>query len=251
MKPRLLAEKAASETWANQVRLADGRSSIPPDKVVEVEALVKKLQGYYERVETTFARFENSEGKTSLMRKAWATGGYERLKDLVDAIKAINDALKAVAPPLPPYSRFLYDASGRAEVETTPGFHPRHRSTESTVALQSAGLVASTGVEGATDAAALPRVHAVRLSDVYHAATDGLSVLSEGDDTVAHLTARLRLWEVGLFDKPAPLDDICKPLDLEADQTDPLRQGILQALGHILVLEGRSCEDNVPNMTTH
>ena len=253
LKARLSAEKAATETWANQVRLANGLSSIPPDKLEEVEALCEKLQHYYARLENDFARISESNGKersAQFLRKTWVAGGYERLKDLVEAIKAINDALKAIAPPLPPYSRFVFDESGRAGIENThrpPTYRLPHRNEGSELPdmistyAQSHKIVNANAVADSDTAANL---NAIRLLDVYHAATQGLSALSEHSREMAHVAARLKLWGVGLFGEPASLDDIAQPWMLDEGEMNPLRHAILQATGHILVLEGESLGDD-------
>ncbi|KAK3639933.1 hypothetical protein LTR56_012107 [Elasticomyces elasticus] len=225
LRARLLAEKTASETWANQIRLADGRSSIPPDKQVDVEKLYEKLKFYYQNVEDFFEKLETPEGGKRTMvflRKAFIAGGYARLRDLIDAIKAINDALKAIAPPLPPYSRFVFDESGRSEVHT-PYWQIAADSTDSDSP--------SRDVEDAM----VGKIYSIRLRNVYQAAIDGLLALSKTDRAMLQVAARLRLWGVGLFEEPYSLDAICH--SSQGDTAGVLRHGILQGMSHILVLE--------------
>ncbi|KAI4595166.1 hypothetical protein KJ359_007141 [Pestalotiopsis sp. 9143b] len=66
------------------------------------------MQTYYQEADDTLAPLHVPGGTRItthllLRRVNFANGGYEELRQKVDAIKAMNGALNAIAPPLPTY----------------------------------------------------------------------------------------------------------------------------------------------------
>ena len=127
IKYRILAEKATTGAWANQMRIANGRNSalpIPPDKLDEVTKLLSKLVEYVKAAKEKYAkvRLKSVHKKNTIAnlraRALFVWSAYDDLKDLVAAMASMNKALLTIAPALPSCSRQMYpEGSTRPQVQ--------------------------------------------------------------------------------------------------------------------------------------
>ena len=262
---RLLAEKETTEAWANQMRLAAGddlRSSVPPEKYDQVIEILEKLQVYYAKAEVKYSKVGaktskdgGEKGPGIRARTSYVLSGYNELKDLVDTISTMNTALRAIAPPLPPYAVPMYEGPQRPPTFASTFSARSHDRLAPSVSARSAG--SSTAIPASSlsqtlvddDRSLSPGgrdnpsnddyAHLPRLSTIYSLLLEALEMLAthRKEDLLQNSAARLKLWGAGLFEQPAPLDQVLAKDDANPSAT---RQAFLKTAAHIFILEGQS-----------
>ena len=272
---RLVAEREQTEAWANQIRLTAGddlRSAIPTEKYDEVSELLNKLKTYYSRAEKRYSRIlgvkSREERRSNLVAKLkYVAGDHEELKDLVDVIRSMNKALRAIAPPLPPYaspspaglSTPLAARSHTDEAATVPSgglpsssaLYSEH--VASVPLFDSAAVDISSGQSPSSSAdRATPResaetysrllsgnrnAHTPSLSGIFNICQKTLKEIAahRDNDQLQNAESRLRLWAAGLFELPAPLDNV---LAIDDSSPNATRKAFLSMIANILVLGG-------------
>lgn len=255
---RLLAERERTEAWANSMRVMNGtdlRSTIPPEKYAEVKKLLEKLSEYYTRAEEKYARIEIKPSEKGIAanlkaRTKFVLSGSEDLKDLVDVIGAMNKALKAIAPPLPPYSRrtHMEGFASRMEPEIPSGSMPstswRSGGAESSTLRPESELSTTIGQQtqiqeehGSIGELEEELTYLPSLQTIYDLCLESLLKIAHRhkNKLLENAASRLRLWGAGIFESPAPLDNVLRRKEKDSDT---LRQALLNAIANVLVLEG-------------
>ncbi|GAB7347677.1 hypothetical protein MBLNU459_g5244t1 [Dothideomycetes sp. NU459] len=240
---QLLAEKEATESWTKQIQLSGGPTPFPPEKLDEVKRLLIKLEIYYEKAQRKYVRIDpsprGSNRASSLRAKtAFVLLNFEDLRELVATIHAMNTALRAIAPPLPPYTTPRYSEGMAPELvsvltrayPTAPQrnpFPPEHvnDSPESSGSESSVSLVEK-------------QPKGTSLETIYKLSLRGLRQLAKlrKINLIDNAAARLQLWGIGLFSEAFSLDMI---FDVHGDSENPLREGLLEAFATILVFQQR------------
>lgn len=236
---RMLNEKERTEIWASRIRFAisEGGRPIPEEKRATVSRIKDQLVAYHRMLQELVAGFEGSgqDVQTSnvspfRLRFKIATGGYEKLKDLIDAIKAANDTLMTIAAPPPPYESLGHESEPRAAiVGDTPVLGRNEASRELP------GAVPSTSEEPVAPKS--QRAPHLSIEDVYHIIMKALNTISAEIEEAAHVAARFKLWAVGLFQGNISVDIILDTISAK-QRSHGLRSLILEAFGYILILEG-------------
>ena len=253
---RILAEKETTEAWANQMRMANGmdlQTSIPPDKLDEVTRILSKLVQYVKAAEDKYAKVElkTANQKNTIAnlraRALFVLSGYDDLKDLVDVIASMNKALTTIAPPLPPYSRHMYsDGSPHPQVQHLISDVGQPSSTlvsmDGTTAVETTFSRAQTEQPSrmGTDNSAgsvYDLEHLPSLQSIYELCLNAMHMMAHRGRhaLLQNSFARLKLWGAGVFEPPAPLDNV---LMLRKKDSNAVRQAFLKAMAHILVLQG-------------
>ena len=164
-------------------------------------------------------------------RTSFLFGGYHDLKEFVDTLAAMNNALDSIAPPLPTCSPKVYRdrspirfSSPMTMDDVSPAVEPSP--TQEAIAQN---IHEAVGVHGPTTTSP---VHSI-----YEATLDTLVVLSvrRRDPQTARSASRLELWGAGLLKLSIPLDVV---FESDKDGCRPLRCCILKNLTEILVWEG-------------
>ncbi len=238
---------------------ADLRSIIPPGKYDEVRVLLKKLEHYYQRAEKKYGKIQPSGASQEkrvyailAAKVKFIALGYDDLKDLVDTIAAMNKALKAIAPPLPSYtpagyaepppvsSVFTYPVEERPFGEETSSFtltNPATLITAGPAPVRSARLTAPASDAPEPDDNSI-EPYKPSLHHIYRLCLDTLIKLSALSSRKAYSNpaSRLKLWGVGVFGRPLPLDQLMK--NGSTRSLPPLRHCLLETFTHILIVEG-------------
>jgi hypothetical protein len=274
---RLVAEREVTEAWANQVRLTAGddlRTAIPREKYEEVRTLLDKLKMYYARAETKYSKIFNSAGSREgvprvVTRAKYVLAGHEELKDLVDVIRSMNKALRAIAPPLPPYAAQMYAGlsgpsaltghmnDGVTALAGRSSSYPTIRRTavgsESSFGPTLVGSTSDQPTQSLADRTTLREspaeledhqmedhnLHLPSLKAVYNLCSEALKELATrwDDKQLKNARSRLRLWGAGLFEPPAALD---KVLATDVKSSNATRQAMLWMMANLLVLAGKA-----------
>lgn len=269
---RLKAEKLITEGWANSMRViagSDTRLDVNPEAMDEVTDLLEKLKTYYERASTRYRNFESKIGPLSKSfsihslgaRTQYILSGYDQLKELVDTIKALNKALRAIdiAPPLPPYD-FVSQGAVRnctASQGGQPGPAPTSNNDQESDGLPERAQATATMREagtfrgGAFTLGVSPFDHLPSLREMYSLCLKTLWKIFtyRQHKDLEFAASRLKLWGLGLFDGPLPLDivvSVQKELYSETasqivlgETPQPVRTAILITFAYILLFEGQ------------
>lgn len=267
---RLKEEKLITEGWANSVRLKTGsgtRLDINPESVDEVKELLEKLKTYFERASERYHGLGSKIGPSSKSssihslgaRTKYVFSGYDQLKEVVDTITALNKALKAIAPPLPPYD---FSSQGAVRYHTAsqggqPGPAPTSNNDQESDRLpERAQTTAKMREVGTFRGAALtpgdsPSEHLPSLREMYSLCLKTLWKIFtyRQHKDLEFAASRLKLWGLGLFDGPLPLDivlsvqmklysETASQMVLE-ETPQPVRTAILITFAYILLFEGQ------------
>lgn len=184
-----LAERKITNGWANNMRLNPG--GIPSEEANTVDEIRCSLEASYKKVDKRMNTYQPSDtGKVTSpsARIKWLTGGYEDLRDLLGLIRALNQALRTIAPPLPQYS------------DTNPSYRPPPPVPSREEVVDNQDLPAE-----------LPQPHEdTTLRQLYMVCLQNLSQMiasarSLGDE-LGRVEDRLRVWGDGLIHDELPLD---------------------------------------------
>ena len=235
---RLLAEKKRTAEWASHMRVlnsTNAHATVTPEECNAVVVLLAKLETCYRKAQVMFSAIEDlrKEPVDATTQKAGTKSlldGYDDLKELMDTLGAMNNALKSIAPPL---------------VTCSPNYRaPSPLRSSSPVPMNSLSLAAAPppasdstaqkGDETASmyDPTTLPPVHSI-----YQTTLDTLIHLSikRRNPHIARSASRLKLWGASLFNMSIPLDVV---FSSDTDAYQPLRTCTLNILVEILVWEG-------------
>jgi hypothetical protein len=234
----LITQRQRVISWAHRIQLEGTESwKIPAQSSQDVETILREMTGYFQRAEDKMAKIYRAPGgrmtsRLFMHRFLFANGGFQELKELTEALTAMNEALKEIAPPLPAYS-LATEAWNRPTdvVIPTSTANSRTNVPEGTV---EADAEATKSAEGPTILGL-----AVSISALYNQCLDTLVLLSlrtPDDSALRYYCDRLRLWGIGLF-KPASssLDTIFRT---DESKNSRLKEVIIRALVYIAVMEG-------------
>lgn len=232
IQSKLMTQKSVIRRWANRFRAesANGGWDIPPESMEDVDQILRRMMKYWERAQAKMAKIRHApDGKMTsrvfIYRFWFANGGFQELKDLTDAMDAMNEALMFIAPPLPSYDSdsIPSQAPGQrrpgAELETTQPVSE---------CLGSRAADSNVAVISESQASTVP------ISKVYTSCALILDLLSREAPEYPHIESlyeRLKQWGNSLFQGPASLDII-----LQDD--GPLYATIIRAFIYIAVIEG-------------
>lgn len=205
---RILAEKATTEAWANQMRIANGRDSalsIPSHKLDEVTNLLNKLVEHIKAAEAKYAKIQlkSADHKNTIanlrVRAVIVWSGYNDLNDLVNVIASMNKALLTISP-------------------AQAAQFPRKGTDDS--------------IQNVHDAKHLPS-----LQCIYELCLNAMDTMADWGrhPLLQTLPARLKLWGAGIFELPVPLDTV---LMLREKDSNDVRELFLKAMAIILVRQG-------------
>ena len=262
---QILAEKATTEAWANQMRITNGRDSapsIPPDKLDGVTKLLSKLVEYVKAAEDKYAKVKSksADKKNTIAnlrpRALFMLSGYNDLKDLVDVIASMNKALLMIAPALPPYPRHMYpEGSIRPQIQHLM-LDDHDTNSQGSEAQPSSTPVSMDGTTAVgptfsrTQTKQLSRIgtdisarsvygleHLPSLRSIYELCLNAMDMMAHRGRhaLLQNSSARLKLWGAGIFELPVPLDTV---LMLREKDSNAVRKVFLKAMAYILVRLG-------------
>ncbi|KAK5011844.1 hypothetical protein LTR28_004361 [Elasticomyces elasticus] len=237
---RLVAENDATESWAKQTQLTGGSQSIPPDKRQQVEVLIHKLYVYDNEAQKKYAHLGPTSAKGLSFARFRAEGRFvTELKEMVDTIHAINTALRAIAPPLPPYTQPRYQEGIAPELVSVLPRRSSHIPLQPPVQPEHDASLSSNQDDQPNRTASEEQSTSYSLQKIYTVCLEGLRRLANLRKTelLDNATARLKLWGIGLFEAQFPLDLV---LESNGGAGHPVWKGLLEGLATILVLERES-----------
>jgi hypothetical protein len=235
----LMTQRQRTIAWAHRIQLEGTDNwNIPAESSQDVETILQQMEKYFQRAEDKMAKLHRAPGgkMTSRMfveRFLFNSGGFQELKDLTDALTAMNETLSIIAPPLPAYSP-LSNTWGQ------PQNTVKIPSTPAQAVIQDVHGLATPEAKTAGNAEDSSKAHlATTISTLYSQCLDVLVLLSSKapqDVSLRNHCGRLHLWGVGIF-KPTSLSlDTIFRKDRVATQT--LSDVIVRALVYIAITEG-------------
>ena len=227
----LMVQRQRTINWAHRLQVEGIETwQIPPQASRTVQTILIEMEDYFRRAEKRMARlYSSSEGKLTsrsfFERYLFNTGGFEELKDLTGALKAMNELLDTIAPPLPKGSPFAFGA-----------FQPEYSS------FRASDLFAN--VEKETRRHIGEKIKSERnpspsISLIYSQCFESLSCISRqlpNNIALRKLTDKLRLWGVTLFQSSSLALDTIIGENLTSNHS--VGHSILRALVYIAVAEG-------------
>jgi hypothetical protein len=175
----------------------------------------------------------------------WISAGYEEMTEMVELMKALNEALLIFAPVLPPYTTFQAAPTlENQDVDESSGTAPSEgRATERMASHSSANVPTTSASHSDTftkvshqsviDKITIKGVFAVCLSAIKVLGSTSLDLMKPAQQT----GFRLKLWGISLFEDDLALDFL---IDNSPRRLAPLRLCLLHAFVNITVTEGKS-----------
>ena len=256
---RLISEKKRTEGWANHIRASNSlQSSIPSEVEKDVRELLGKLEHYYANAAMQFekiyiAKSDTAKGYVERIRLAY--GGFDDLQGIVDTLGAMNSALEAIAPPLPPYSPGNRSLPARTLVETNISemrerpWRPQASGSPSIRESGSTPMAPSMLAAGISRplVSDLPAGEQTRVGQhplVYSLYISALNAMrdianSKQSERLLRTAQRLQIWGAGIFHGPYSLDRV---LVSNPAHNGPLRDCLLRTFVKLLILEGMQSE---------
>jgi len=236
---RLLTQQQITLGWANRIRNGGSSSwNILPEAAEHVYTILEQMRKYYDLAESKMSRIRaEPDGRmTSRMfaRRLWfANGGFEDLKNLIDALDSMNQALLVIAPPLPAYSSADPPLGPMEGSQISPQGPGQQTTTQKS-------NTSRDSFSDILEAKALP----ISIARLYKQCLESLQLLSRSNmvavpnDTFLERPCELfRQWGVGIFDAEHPL--INAILSEEIEEGRNLRNLIVRSLVYIAVIEGK------------
>ena len=163
-----------------------------------------------------------------LRRGAFIKPNYmvEELQEIVGALEAMKDALKALAPPSPKYSPAGFESITPVEILETP-------------AVDLAYLFMSSQ---ATNIANQAAIAVTSIQETYRTCLKSLYFIVKclpGTPTSSKTITRLTLWGTGVLDGPFSIDRI---IERDPDTYKMLREFILELFVNIAVIQVETIE---------
>ena len=261
---RLVLEKKRFTHWANRMRTLEAdtvRKIITREDEMIVMKVKASLEEHIRSAEERLARFKIAKEKTVgglLVRARIAYRGYEDVKELLDAMKTMNEVLYSIAPPAPPsyhQADFLRpgeafaDRHGSSLQELPSERDLRRPSPSSLLRERRNDGIAETDQSVPNDQPEVDGDAALRdleveelrlpLRTLFKSTLKPLDLIVslQSDPRISKIRQRLNVWGSGLFEGSYDLDSI---LDAGREPQKALLDVLREALIKILVLEGES-----------
>ena len=218
---RVRTESWRVEEWANNVTF--NQTAIKQDRLDLVDEIRQQLKEASNRVELRLAKFTRGAASSRPVQRlksryGWDAGGYDDCKDIADLMRALNEALVTLVPPLPSYPGRSADATGTA---------PR-TSQHIPEPLSSA-----------------PSAPTREIENLWQSCSRAMNVLGSQqrttDAALMSLHLRICIWGAGLLHKSTGNLDAL----LSADKRAPLRRYILSQFVEIVVVQGACICDHL------
>lgn len=243
---RLVAEKAKTKGWVNQLRDRNGEdflSSIDPAEFEEVSLLIHRLEKYHEEAQVKYEGIKAAGGRgnqrSGTMKAKWKflAGGFEDLKVMTDTLAAMNEALRSMVPVLP-----AYDGGPATSNQMAQPFQETQSSSNSMLrgeGIQPHPAAAAPSEEDVPPAAGGFEQVSPSIQAMWQLAVAGLTkiAMAKKDKALENSAGRLKLWGLGLFENGTTLDDV---LLSRSSKDSPFYRILIRTLADVLLLEGEA-----------